>query len=141
MCEDNGLAVHTDLNTRQSFDVCSLVNSFGIPVFDIEEGYDPYIVASKSESVIQDVRMTGRPAFVRIHTRRYKEHVGPGEDFDAGYRSKADIDTWKKKDPLMSNSAGLLEYAQLIHTEIADALEFALNSPLPTSGDLLTDVI
>jgi TPP-dependent pyruvate/acetoin dehydrogenase alpha subunit len=47
------------------------------------------------------------PVFLKINTARYKEHVGPGEDFSAGYRKKSDIEKWKKLDPLIKDKETL----------------------------------
>jgi pyruvate dehydrogenase E1 component alpha subunit len=139
LCEDNGLAVHTHLKDRQSFNIQQLVNSFGIKFQQILEGYDPTIVMNESKAVIDFVKKNQTPAFLRVKTMRYKEHVGPGEDLHVGYRSEIEMDNWKLKDPLISNQA-LDEMAAKIRLEIEAALSFAYNSPFPTKADLLTDV-
>jgi pyruvate dehydrogenase E1 component alpha subunit len=139
LCEDNGLAVHTHLKDRQSFNIQQLVNSFGIKFQQILEGYDPTIVMNESKAVIDFVKKNQTPAFLRVKTMRYKEHVGPGEDLHVGYRSEIEMDNWKLKDPLISNQA-LDEMATKIRLEIEAALSFAYNSPFPTKADLLTDV-
>ena len=92
-----------------------------------------------SNKVIDFVRSKQSPAFLRIKTARYREHVGPGEDFAAGYRSQAEMDLWKSKDPLL----GIQDFEaikKVISAEIEDAVKFAMNSSLPTSAELLTDV-
>lgn len=141
LCEDNGLAVHTPQNQRQSFDPETLMKSFKIPFISIENGYDPSEVASKSANVIEQIRKTSQPMFLRIRTERYKEHVGPGEDFSWGYRSEHLMEAWKSKDPLCVGSKELTEFKEQITEEIDRALEFALASPFPGLEELLTDVI
>ncbi len=141
LCEDNGLAVHTSLGERQAFSVAKLIESYGIAYYEIKEGYDPDHIKEQAGVVIERVRREQCPVFLKISTARYREHVGPGEDFDAGYRSTAEIDLWKAKDPLLVSSPELDAYRQEINTEINLALEFAQNSPLPTIQDLLTDVL
>jgi pyruvate dehydrogenase E1 component alpha subunit len=140
LCEDNGLAVHTSKSERQAFNLEKLVESFGIEYFNIEEGYDPQIVGKLSQDPIRRIRELQVPIFLRIKTVRYKEHVGPGEDFDAGYRSLEDINQWKSLDPLITN-VELDRYRTQIAQEIEHALKFANASSFPTSEDLLTDVI
>ena len=49
--------------------------------YDLIENYN----FSKNIIDLQDYR---KPVFARIMTSRYKEHVGPGEDFSFGYRDK-----------------------------------------------------
>jgi TPP-dependent pyruvate/acetoin dehydrogenase alpha subunit len=141
LCEDNGLAVHTGVADRQAFHLELLVKAYGIPFFEIAEGYDPERVQAGSRVVVDEVRGTGGPAFIRIKTARYREHVGPGEDFNAGYRSVSEINKWKAMDPLLKSSAVLDDYRNEIYSEIEDAVRFALASPAPTEEDLLTDVI
>jgi TPP-dependent pyruvate/acetoin dehydrogenase alpha subunit len=139
LCEDNGLAVHTHLKDRQSFNLEKLISAFDIDYTFIEEGYDPSKVMLDSKKVIDFVRSKQSPAFLRIKTARYREHVGPGEDFAAGYRSQAEMDLWKSKDPLL-NLKNFDDVKSLIKAEIEDAVRFAMNSSLPTRDELLTDV-
>lgn len=139
LCEDNGLAVHTHLKDRQSFNLEKLISAFDINYTFIEEGYDPSKVMLNSKKVIDFVRSKQSPAFLRIKTARYREHVGPGEDFAAGYRSQSEMDLWKSKDPLL-NLKNFDDTKSLIKAEIEDAVKFAMNSPLPTRDELLTDV-
>jgi TPP-dependent pyruvate/acetoin dehydrogenase alpha subunit len=139
LCEDNGLAVHTHLNDRQSFNLEKLISAFNIDYTFIEEGYDPTKVMQDSKKVIDFVRSKQSPAFLRIKTARYREHVGPGEDFAAGYRSQTEMDLWKSKDPLL-NLQNFEDMKKVISVEIEDAVKFAMSSPLPTRDELLTDV-
>ena len=140
LCEDNGLAVHASKFERQSFDLEDLVGAYGIPFFDLKEGYDLLAVQEVSVSAKQIVRDGKGPVFLRIQTCRYREHVGPGEDFEAGYRSLAEIEAWRAKDPLDQDTELVEEYKPIILDEIEGALAWASNSPFPTSEDLLTDV-
>ena len=94
-----------------------------------------------SKQIILQVRETGSPIFLRIHTARYKEHVGPGEDFHAGYRSEAELSDWKSKDPLIQETELIEKFRPEIEIEINEALLFAEKSGLPTKTELLTDVI
>lgn len=141
LCEDNGLAVHTSTDTRQSFSLEILLESFHIPYFELDEGYDPEKVQKIAKQAIDRVRHERIPVFLRIRTARYREHVGPGEDFQAGYRSEELINIWKSKDPLLKVSNEIEDFRIKIASEIEEALRFAYESPLPTINDLLTDVV
>jgi TPP-dependent pyruvate/acetoin dehydrogenase alpha subunit len=140
LCEDNGLAVHASACERQSYDLKRLVEAYGIEFHQIEEGYDPELVFERSGEVIRGIRDKGAPAFLRIHTSRYREHVGPGEDFNFGYRSREGLQSWLLKDPLEIRRAEFQEIERKIKEEIDAAVQFAIGSPFPTSEDLLTDV-
>jgi TPP-dependent pyruvate/acetoin dehydrogenase alpha subunit len=141
LCEDNGLAVHTAKKDRQSFDLEKLITAFNIPFITIEKGYDPVEVANVSRVAIEQVRQKSNPVFLRIRTVRYREHVGPGEDFAAGYRSEEAVNAWKSLDPLYEDSERFTNYRNRIEEEITRALDFAYSSPLSKPEELLTDVI
>ena len=140
LCEDNGLAVHASKDERQSFDLSKLVDSYGIPFMHLDEGYDLLAVEDISTRAKGIVRSGKGPVFLRIKTSRYREHVGPGEDFHAGYRSLTETEAWRAKDPLDQDTDLVAEFTPLIAKEIDEALAWASNSPFPTSEDLLTDV-
>ena len=141
LCEDNGLAVHTSLKERQAYQMSSLVGAYEIPYYNLDEGYDLESVYALAGEVIARVRHDQAPAFLRIQTARYREHVGPGEDFSAGYRSEQEISAWKARDPLCQSSSEMNKYRAEIESEIESALHFATEAPLPTFEDLLTDVL
>jgi pyruvate dehydrogenase E1 component alpha subunit len=140
LCEDNNFAVHSPKYERQSFCLKNLVNSFEIPFYEIKEGYDFFIVSQKSKVAIDTVRKFKKPVFLKINTARYMEHVGPGEDFMAGYRNESDINKWKKMDPLINDTKLYAEFLTKINLEIDEALNLAMRSPLPDKEDLLSDV-
>ena len=141
LCEDNGLAVHTSIQERQAFHLKSLVSAYGIPFFNLEEGNDIDAVYKIAGRVIKYVRESRKPAFLRVRTMRYREHVGPGEDFDAGYRSEVDVKAWKSNDPLDADSKEVQQYRLEIADEIDEAVRLAQASEIPTREDLLTDVL
>ena len=141
LCEDNELAVHTSVNERQAFNLAKLLESFQIPYLELDEGYDPDRVQEVARQAIDRVRSEQIPVFLKIKTVRYREHVGPGEDFQAGYRSEDVVNIWKSKDPLLKSTIEINRFRAQIAREIEEALNFAYDSPLPTIHDLLTDVI
>jgi pyruvate dehydrogenase E1 component alpha subunit len=141
LCENNGLAVHSRIAARQSYKIIEHTKTYGIPATRCLDGHDFMKVCEVFSEIVEEVRRTRLPAFVEILTCRYKEHVGPGEDYDAGYRSREEIDTWKSKDPLIINQELVTKYTPLITQEIDDAVRFAEESPWPGREELLTDVI
>ena len=72
---------------------------------------------------------------------RYKEHVGPGEDFDSGYRQETDLQAWRALDPLENRERFPEDVVTRILNEIEVALDFALSSPVSEADELLTDVL
>lgn len=139
--EDNSLAVHTSLAERQAFSIPKVCAAFGIEYFEELHGFDPGSVASTARRAIESIKSSGGPSFLRVETMRYKEHVGPGEDFDAGYRQAADVQAWKARDPLQELGRFGDDLVTLIRDEIESAVEFALSSPFSHDSELLTDVL
>ncbi len=141
LCENNGLAVHSRLAARQSYDLCRWAASYGIDTLRIEQGWDFLAVRDALSGVVTAIRDHQRPAFVEVATYRYKEHVGPGDDHHAGYRSPDELAWWLARDPLVQNAALAAELAPGIAAEIDRAVAYAESCPLPGRDDLLTDVI
>lgn len=141
LCENNGLAVHAALGERQSYTIHKHAQAYGIESVRIEEGWDFLKIGDVTAEVVGAMRQDGRPRLIEVITCRYKEHVGPGEDFDAGYRSRADIESWMAKDPLCQDAALFAELRPELDEIIAAAVAFAEAGPLPGLADLLTDVI
>lgn len=139
--EDNTLAVHTSLADRQAFSLHKVCESFGVDFFEENRGYDPVAVMASTRRAIETIRSTGGPALLRVRTMRYKEHVGPGEDFDAGYRLSSEVQAWKAKDPLEVRDRFPGGVVEDIMKEIAVAVDFALSSPVSQESELLTDVL
>jgi pyruvate dehydrogenase E1 component alpha subunit len=140
VCEDNGLAVHSHRAVRQSYRLPEHAAAFGIASRRLDEGWDMLAVRAATIEAVDYVR-AGRPFLLEIATARYKEHVGVGEDFHFGYRAQADIDAWKKRDPLVQDEALVKALTPEVEREIAAAVAFAEGSPAPGRAELLTDVI
>ncbi len=140
LCEDNGLAVHSFKNARQSYNLLEHAATFGIECRRVDEGWDMLAIRQATRDALSVVR-AGRPFVLEIATGRYKEHVGVGDDFHFGYRSAADIDAWKAKDPLLLDAKLVAELRPEIDREIAAAAAFAESSPFPGRDELLTDII
>lgn len=140
LCENNGLAVHSHRDVRQSFGIAEHAKTYGLPVTVLAEGYDLQKVHDAMAGVIAEVRRARMPHFVEVATFRYKEHVGPGDDWHAGYRSRGDLERWQAKDPLVQDRERLARYRPAVLKEIEDAVAFAEQSPWPGQEDLLTAV-
>ena len=85
------------------------------------------------------------PFFFECLTYRLKEHVGPNDDFQLGYRSREEAEPWIKTDPIKQLGDRLdpqrrREIEAAVETEIRDAFAFAERSPFPQAAELYTDV-
>lgn len=141
LCENNGLAVHSRQQSRQGYDLLKHAQAYGLPVHHISEGYDFVKVADTMSDLVKHVRMSREPVFVEIRTYRYKEHVGPGEDFACGYRHRKEWLSWKQQDPLEQHPDLSDMIRPAIMKEIDEAIDFARASSFPTAEELLRDVV
>jgi TPP-dependent pyruvate/acetoin dehydrogenase alpha subunit len=78
-------------------------------------------------------------------TYRWKEHVGPADDFQAGYRSYEEARPWVEGDQVKRIGEMIAPevHARIekeIEAEIAEAFAFAEASPFPEPSELFTDV-
>lgn len=141
LCEDNGYAVHATVAERQTYKIADLARNYGLAVTEIADGHDPKAVLDGFAPVVEAMRRDRRPHYVIIKTYRYREHVGPGEDFDAGYRSRSDCDLWRAKDPLVQETDLVARFTPVIRAEIEEAVAFAETSPWPGEDALLAHVL
>lgn len=141
LCENNGLAVHSPTAERQAFSLTTHAKSYGVESVIVEDGFDFVGISAICGEVLGQIKTKQRPMLLEIKTCRYKEHVGPGEDFEAGYRELIEVKAWKSKDPLEIDKELIARFTPEISKEIESAVEFAETSPFPTIDDLLTDVI
>ncbi|WP_413204341.1 thiamine pyrophosphate-dependent enzyme [Rhodospirillum sp. A1_3_36] len=140
LCEDNGLAVHSEKGARQSYDIPTLASQYGMPVTVIEDGHDVEVVRAKVAAEVARLRAGEGPRFVLVKTYRYKEHVGPGDDFDAGYRGREAFDRWRALDPLLTDGDTRNRLLPGVEADIDAALAFAEESPWPGPEELCSDV-
>jgi len=141
LCENNGLAVHTHLDERQSYSIQEHASVYGIKTFRVEAGYDLCRVEEGAAGAIHYIRENHAPAWLEITTCRYKEHVGPGEDIHVGYRDASYVENWKSMDPLCTNTQLIEKFDGEIAQEVEEAVLFAERSDVPGLNDLLTDVL
>ena len=145
LCENNGYAIHTPIEKRWATTRLSeRVATFGIPVHQIQDS-DLLALWQAASDAYAGMRQGLGPAFIEFHTYRWKEHVGPGDDYDAGYRTRDELRPWAENDQVVL-LGGRLDPARRagIDTEVeravAAAIEFAEASRFPDTKELHTDV-
>ena len=146
VCENNGYAIHTHQSQRQHLaDISAIVRAHGIETKRIDNNDSRalyQLVKSASHSMRTEET---KPLFIECFTSRWKEHVGPQEDFYLGYRSEQDVEEWKKSDDVIKLGACLAEVVKSqiereVEAEIQVAIKFAEDSPFPTKDALFKDV-
>ena len=142
VCENNFYAIHTPIETRQaSTDLMARAESYGMPAAKVEDG-DPFRIHDIAGPWVAAMRGGAMgPAFLECRSYRWKEHVGPAEDFHAGYRSEAEAQEWFARDPV-AQLARTLDPSSRTRIEsevmeaVEDAFEFAASSPVPDDSEL-----
>lgn len=143
--ENNGLAIHTGTEKRWATDrMCERVATYGIPTIQFETSDVLDIRAATIEAVAQ-MRDGGGPHFFECKTYRWREHVGPGDDYDQGYRSDADLKKWQAMDQVAAIGDRLSPEDRAktdadVEAAIKDAFDFAETSPWPDDSQLFANV-
>ncbi len=81
------------------------------------------------------------PVFLECMTYRWREHVGPEEDYNQNYRTREELEIWQRKDQ-MTRLAEMIELDEKdkidrqIEAEIREAVLFAEDSDFPTIEEL-----
>lgn len=146
VCENNGYAIHTHQRQRQARqNIAERAGDYGMPAERIENN-DALRFYERMTAAVNALR-GGQPGpfFFECQTYRWKEHVGPNEDFQLGYRSVAEAQTWVENDQV-TRIAALVEPERRreleaeVEAEIQTAFAFAETSPYPQHEMLLADV-
>lgn len=145
VCENNSLAIHTHQTKRQAHcNITGRAESLGIPAERLDD--DVFTLAKKIRNAAERIRSgNGGPFFFECLCYRWKEHVGPNDDFQLGYRSREEAEPWMKNDQVKRVGAMLPAgrreaIEQQVGKEIAAAFEFAERSPFPELSELYSDV-
>jgi pyruvate dehydrogenase E1 component alpha subunit len=147
--ENNQFAMGTPVSRSSAVsNLAARFAAYDIPAERVD-GMDFLAVREVARRVIAEVRASGRPQGVEALTYRFAGH-GAADVFQP-YRTKDDVETARRRDPLTVvetrlREAGLLDDARVAAiSEDADevmreAMRFAEESPPPPPEDLYTDV-
>jgi TPP-dependent pyruvate/acetoin dehydrogenase alpha subunit len=144
VCENNQYAIHTHQNRRQgTAQVCERARAYGLTAERIENN-DVLHLYERVRAVASRVR-AGCPHFFEVMTYRWREHVGPGGDYQLGYRTEDEAAPWIATDQVallgaMIEAQRREQIQEEVEAEVADAFAFAEQSPEPAAVELYTDV-
>jgi TPP-dependent pyruvate/acetoin dehydrogenase alpha subunit len=146
VCENNLYAIHTHVKQRQKgFDLVARVRSYGIEAERIDGG-DVYRIHERVAAARRALR-EGRPGpfFFECMTYRWKEHVGPGEDYQLGFRDRSEAEPWMASDQVrrvaeLVEAGARTRIEAEVEAEIAAAFAFAVSSPFPAPEALYADM-
>lgn len=153
LCENNLFAVTTPISqTTLVKNIADRATAYGMPGV-IVDGQDVLRVFGAVAEAAQHARAGEGPTLIEAKTYRFHEHAANmGRKFD--YRTEADIEKWKARDPISLFEAKLVndfgftgpQLATVIasvEAEVKDAIAFARQSPFPdisaAYGDVFAD--
>jgi len=146
VCENNTYAIHSKQAVRQPVaNIVEQVRSYGLPVDRIEDN-DVLKIYDFVSTVAPQIRNhQSGPVFLECMTYRWREHVGPNEDFDLGYRSRNEAKPWFKKDQVrrladLITESERREIEDEVEAEVREAFDFAEASPFPDDSELFSEV-
>lgn len=146
VCENNHYAIYSHyLSRRHSGNIIDQARAYGMKAERIEDG-DIFKIYEFVKENTEKIRKQGcGPIFLECITSRWKEHVGPNDDFHLGYRSNDEIKSWVENDQLKKlklllkpEISDVIESA--IENEIEEAFRFAEESLFPGAPALHEDV-
>ena len=138
-CENNLYAMGTALDRSQAqVDIAAKAATHGMPAAAVD-GMDAIAVRAAAMDAARAVREGDAPRFLELRTYRFRAH----SMFDPErYRDKAEVQRWKKRDPIpaLADRLGLEpEMGRLEReatAEVEDAVAFAEASPWEPVEDL-----
>ena len=148
LCENNGYAMGTALDRFQSqTNLAHKAASYGIESQQVD-GMDVEAVFAAVQQAARSIRDERRPRFLELLTYRFRAH----SMFDPElYRNKAEVEAWKKRDPIPTFRTRLMERNQLddmdaaaidaaVDAEVRAAVAFAEAGTWEPVDDLTKDV-
>jgi pyruvate dehydrogenase E1 component alpha subunit len=148
LCENNLYAMGTALERHQAQPNISRKAAAYNLASSAVDGMDILAVEAATKQAAEFVRQGNGPYLLELRTYRFRAHSMADPDL---YRSKAEIEQWRKRDPLVLFEAQLRDWELLtdsdlarmeaeVEAEIAEAVQFAEASPFEPVEDLLKDV-
>jgi pyruvate dehydrogenase E1 component alpha subunit len=148
LCENNLYAMGTHLTRHQAqTDIARKAVAYGLPG-EAVDGMDVFAVEAAARRAVEQVRGGNGPLLLEARTYRFRAH----SMYDAElYRSKDEVEQWKKRDPITTFAARLRDEKLLgdedlkkleadVAATIAEAVAFADSGPWEPVEDLLKDV-
>lgn len=147
LCENNLYSVYSPLEVRQpqGRSLANTAAALGLHATQ-GDGNDMAVAYDLVSAAADRLRAGQGPQFVELATYRWREHCGPLYDNHIGYRTEAEFEAWKARDPIMLFTRrlgleGVVDQAWIdattsdIDREIADAFAFAEASPFPDPAE------
>lgn len=147
--ENNEYAISVPVSKEMAVDdVADRAQGYGMPGV-VVDGNDVLQVYSAMYEAVERARAGGGPTLLECKTYRLNPHSS--DDDDRAYRSREEVEEWRKKDPIQRFRAYLLEKGllteadeaallQQLRHDVDEATDYAENAPYPVPEDALKHV-
>ena len=114
-CENNLYAMGTALaRSEAQTDLALKAAVYGLPAWTVD-GMDVRAVADSARAAVESVRHGGGPHFLELRTYRFRAH----SMFDPElYRTRAEVEEWKSRDPVATFTERLLAEDRLTSADV-----------------------
>lgn len=148
ICENNGYGMGTAVNRASAeSDLYRRSSSYNIDGYRVN-GLDVMAVYELVNDAVERARKENKPTFIEAVTYRFRGH---SMSDPAEYRSKDELENFKKKDPIKHMASilkdeGILEDSDVdsiqdeMQEKVQEAIDFAEESPEPEKADVYEDV-
>ncbi len=152
LCENNQYAVTSSFKKMVAVEnIADRAAAYAIPGV-LVDGQDVIAMYEAVTEAVARAREGQGPSLVEGRTYRYQDHsLGLGRIVRDPYRDDAEVEEWKRRDPIDIHKARLLEQniatqeeidqvENEVKAQIEEAITFARESPYPEPSDLFEDM-
>ena len=152
LCENNQYAVTTSFRDSVAVEnISDRAAAYDMPGV-LVDGQDVLAMHEATVQAVERGRAGLGPTLMEARTYRFEDHSeGLARIIREPYRTDEEVDRWRLRDPILLHSRWLIEQEiasqdevegvrQEVAETIAEALQFARESPYPEVEDLMTDM-
>jgi len=148
LCENNGYSVTVSVDKLWPIeDLSNIAANYAMPGKTVD-GTDVVAVTEAAQEFVARARRGEGPSLLEMKFYRWRAHV---EGTTTAYMRKEEVETWKKRDPIMRfeqvlTKQNILKEREILkikaeaEAEVQEAQRFAENSPDPAPEDGLDDL-
>lgn len=151
VCENNLYGISVSQKKHQAIkDVADRSVGYAMKGM-VVDGMDAEAVYEAALGAVNRARAGRGPSLIECKTYRYRGHHEGDPNQGERYRTKEEIEKWKKKDPIkkfakmlitkkIASKKMLVEMEKAVANEVKNAVEFASESPTPMPEELYEDL-
>lgn len=149
--ENNQYAVTTKVQYACSVkNLCNRAKAYGIKAIEVDGMNVEEVYAAAKDSVFK-VRSGNGPINIIAETYRFCGHFTAERILGLNYRTQEEIDMWKKRDPVLTWPARLVNenicsqeeiqsVKEIVEQKLIEAIDYAKSGTLPDPEDALKDM-